>query len=312
MAETYTEVSTSPQRTEGFRPFGRVLTAMVTPFLPDRSLDVDGAARLATYLVDNGCDGVVVNGTTGESPTTSDAEKEYVIRSVVEAVGDRARVIAGVGTPDTAHSVELARQAEKAGAHGLLAVTPYYNKPPQSGLIAHFAAIADATELGVMLYDIPGRTGCAITTDTLVRLAEHPRILANKDAKGDLGGASWVMARSDLAYYSGEDILTLPLLAVGAVGVVSVTGHLCSGRIDMMIACFDAGDVRAAQRLHQDMLPVCEGIFRTQGVITVKAALAQLGLPGGPVRPPLVDATEFELAQLVLDLADGGVPGFTA
>ena len=312
MAETYTAVLTSSQRTEAFRPFGRVLVAMVTPFHADRSLDVQGAARLADHLVDNGCDGLVVNGTTGESPTTSDAEQEQVVRAVVEAVGGRARVIAGVGTADTAHSIELARQAEKAGAHGLLAVTPYYNKPPQRGLIAHFEAIADSTDLDVMLYDIPGRTGVAIHTDTLVRLAQHPRIVANKDAKGDLGAASQVMARCDLAYYSGEDMLNLPLLSVGAVGVVSVTGHLCAGQLDMMLACYEAGEVAAALMLHRQMLPIVEGIFRTQGVITVKAALTQLGLPAGPVRPPLVDATEAELAQLVLDLADGGVPGFAA
>ncbi len=312
MSETFTEVSTSPQRIDPFRPFGRVLTAMVTPFKADRSLDVEGAAVLAEHLVSAGCDGLVLNGTTGESATTSDAEKEQVLRSVVEAVGGRARVLAGVGTPDTAHSVDLARQAEKAGAHGLLAVTPYYNKPPQAGLIQHFTAIADASGLDVMLYDIPGRTGCAIETETLIRLAEHPRIVANKDAKTDLVAASSVMARSDLAYYSGDDFLTLPLLAIGAVGVVSVIGHVCASRLDMMLACYEAGDVATALVLHRQMLPVCEGIFRTQGVITVKAALTQLGLPAGPVRPPLVDADEVELAQLVLDLADGGVPGFAA
>ncbi len=312
MAETFIAEATSTQRTEAYRPFGRVLTAMITPFRADGTLDTDGVGALAEHLVDNGCDGVVLNGTTGESPTTTDIEKDYVVRAAVEAVGGRARVVAGVGTADTAHSLELARTAEKAGAQGLLAVTPYYNKPPQAGLLHHFHAIADATDLPVMLYDIPGRTGCAIESETLVRLAEHPRILANKDAKGDLAAASWVMAHSDLAYYSGEDILNLPLLAVGAVGVVSVTGHLCAGRLDMMLACFEAGDVVAALRLHREMLPVCEGIFRTQGVITVKAALAQLGLPAGPVRAPLVDATEVELAQLVLDLAYGGVPGFAA
>ncbi len=312
MADTYTGVATSPERTVPFRPFGRVLTAMITPFRADRSLDLDGAARLAEHLVDNGCDGLVLNGTTGESPTTSDTEKEQLIRAVVEAVGGRARVIAGVGTADTAHSVELSQTAEKAGAQGLLAVTPYYSKPPQSGLISHLRAIADATDLEVMLYDIPGRTGSALTTETLVRLAEHPRITANKDAKGDLAASSWVMARTELAYYSGEDMLNLPLLSVGAVGFVSVTGHVCASRLDMLLACFEAGDVGTALRLHRQMLPICEGIFRTQGVITVKAALNQLGLPAGPVRPPLLDATEVELAQLVLDLADGGVPGFAA
>lgn len=191
-------------------PFGRVLTAMVTPFTADGALDLDGAQRLATHLVDAGNDGLVVNGTTGESPTTSDAEKRDLVRAVVEAVGDRAHVVAGVGTNDTHHSIELARAAEQAGAHGLLTVTPYYNKPPQEGLYRHFAAIADSTGLPVMLYDIPGRSGVPISTETIVRLAEHPRIVANKDAKGDLGRAGWAIARSGLAWYSGDDMLNLP------------------------------------------------------------------------------------------------------
>lgn len=191
-------------------PFGRVLTAMVTPFTADGAIDLDGAQRLAAHLVDAGNDGLVVNGTTGESPTTSDAEKDQLVRAVLEAVGDRAHVVAGVGTNDTRHSIELARTAERTGAHGLLAVTPYYNKPPQEGLLRHFGAIADSTELPVMLYDIPGRSGVPIDTETLVRLAEHPRIVANKDAKGDLGRASWAIAQSGLAWYSGDDMLNLP------------------------------------------------------------------------------------------------------
>ena len=213
-------------------PFGRVLTAMVTPFTADGALDLDGAQRLAVHLVDAGNDGLVLNGTTGESPTTSDAEKEQLVRAVLEAVGDRAVIVAGVGTNDTRHSVELARQAEQAGAHGLLTVTPYYNKPPQEGLYQHFTAIADATGLPVMLYDIPGRSGVPISTETIVRLAEHPRIVANKDAKGDLGRASWAIARSGLAWYSGDDMLNLPLLSVGAIGVVSVVGHLVTPELD--------------------------------------------------------------------------------
>ncbi len=207
-------------------PFGRVLTAMVTPFTADGALDLDGAQRLAAHLVDAGNDGLIVNGTTGESPTTSDAEKADLVRAVVEAVGDRAHVVAGVGTNDTHHSIELAREAERIGAHGLLVVTPYYNKPPQEGLYRHFTAVADATGLPNMLYDIPGRSGVPINTETLVRLAEHPRIVANKDAKGDLGRASWAIAQSGLAWYSGDDMLNLPLLSVGAVGFVSVVGHL--------------------------------------------------------------------------------------
>ncbi|MDI5965347.1 4-hydroxy-tetrahydrodipicolinate synthase [Streptomyces sp. SL13] len=288
-------------------PFGRVLTAMVTPFTADGELDVDGAQRLAAHLVDNGNDGLVVNGTTGESPTTSDAEKERLVRAVVEAVGDRAHVVAGIGTNDTRHSVELSRQAARAGAHGLLAVTPYYNKPPQEGIHQHFTAIADATELPVMLYDIPGRTGVPIQTETLIRLAEHPRIVANKDAKGDLGRASWAIARSGLAWYSGDDMLNLPLLSVGAVGFVSVVSHLVSTELRDLLDSYLSGDVAKAAELHLRLLPVYTGVFRTQGVITVKAALAALGLPGGPLRLPLVPLTEEETEQLKRDLAASGV-----
>jgi 4-hydroxy-tetrahydrodipicolinate synthase len=285
---------------------------MVTPFTPDGSLDLPGAQRLAAHLVDAGQDGVVVNGTTGESATTSDAEKDALLRAVLEAVGDRAHVLAGVGTCDTAHPVDLARAAERAGAHGLLVVTPYYNRPPQAGLLAHFHAVADATGLPLMTYDIPARTGVALEPDTLVRLAEHPRIVANKDAKGDIAASSWVIARSDLAYYSGEDMMNLPLLAVGAVGVVSVIGHLVGDRLRELVDAVVVGEPDHAGAIHAGLLPVVAGVFRTQGVITVKAALTQLGLPAGPVRLPLVDATEEQLATLLLDLADGGVAGFAA
>ncbi|MFJ7250616.1 4-hydroxy-tetrahydrodipicolinate synthase [Kitasatospora sp. NPDC098652] len=288
-------------------PFGRVLTAMVTPFTADGALDLDGAQRLATHLVDSGNDGLVVNGTTGESPTTSDAEKAQLVRAVVEAVGDRAHVVAGVGTNDTHHSVELARQAEAAGAHGLLVVTPYYNKPPQEGLYRHFTQVADATGLRVMTYDIPGRSGVALSHETLVRLGEHPRIVANKDAKGDLGAAAWAIARSDLAWYSGDDILNLPLLSVGAVGVVSVVGHVVAGELKAMIEAYLAGDVAKATAVHQGLLPVFTGMFRTQGVILTKAALDLQGLPAGPLRLPLVGATPEEIDRLKQDLASGGV-----
>ncbi|MDP9613948.1 MULTISPECIES: 4-hydroxy-tetrahydrodipicolinate synthase [Streptomyces] len=288
-------------------PFGRVLTAMVTPFTADGALDLDGAQRLAAHLVDAGNDGLVVNGTTGESPTTSDAEKAQLVRAVVEAVGDRAHVVTGAGTNDTRHSVELARAAEQAGAHGLLAVTPYYSKPPQEGLLRHFTAIADATDLPVMLYDIPGRSGVPIGTETIVRLAEHPRIVANKDAKGDLGRASWAIARSRLAWYSGDDMLNLPLLSVGAVGFVSVVGHLVSPELRAMLEAHLAGDVAKATEIHQKLLPVFTGMFRTQGVITAKAALALQGRPAGPLRLPLVELTAEETEQLKRDLAAGGV-----
>ncbi|MET7438792.1 4-hydroxy-tetrahydrodipicolinate synthase [Streptomyces sp. NPDC004082] len=288
-------------------PFGRVLTAMVTPFTADGALDLDGAQRLAAHLVDAGNDGLVINGTTGESPTTSNAEKAQLVRAVVEAIGDRAHVVAGVGTNDTRHSIELARDAEKAGAHGLLTVTPYYNKPPQEGLYRNFTAIADATELPVMLYDIPGRSGVPINTETIVRLAEHPRIVANKDAKGDLGRASWAIARSGLAWYSGDDMLNLPLLSVGAVGFVSVVGHVVSPELRELLDAYLQGDVHKATEIHQKLLPVFTGMFRTQGVMTTKAALALQGLPSGPLRAPMVELSPEETNQLKIDLAAGGV-----
>ena len=292
------------------RPFGRLLTAMVTPFTTDGQLDLAGAQRLATHLVDEQRhDGLVVNGTTGESATTTDDEKERLLRAVVEAVGDRATIVAGAGTADTAHTEHLARAAEKAGADGLLLVTPYYNRPPAAGVLAHFRTAADATALPVMLYDIPARTGTAIGTENLVRLAEHPRVVAVKDALGDLEATSWVLARTDLAYYSGDDKVTLPLLSVGAVGVVGVPTHVVGSRTKDMIEAYERGDVAGALALHRALLPVFSGFFRTQGVILAKAALRLAGLPAGPVRLPLVDATEAELATLREDLAAAGVAG---
>jgi 4-hydroxy-tetrahydrodipicolinate synthase len=290
------------------RPFGRLLTAMVTPFAPDGSLDVAGAQRLAAYLVDEQRhDGLVISGTGGESPTTTDAEKDTLLRAVVEAVGDRARIVAGVGTNNTVHTVELARSAEKAGAHGLLVVTPYYNKPPQAGLVRHFTTVADAVGLPVLLYDIPHRAGVPIATETLVRLAEHPNIVGVKDAKGDLAASSDVLRRTDLAYYSGEDAATLPLLAVGAAGVVGTSTHFVGAPTKEMIEAYERGDVAGALALHRRLLPLFTGIFRSQGSILVKAGLNHQGLPGGPVRSPLVDATEAETHQLIEDAAAAGV-----
>ena len=297
------------------RPFGRLLTAMVTPFAADGSLDLDGAQRLASYLVDEqGNDGLVISGTTGESPTTTDEEKDRLLRAVLEAVGDRAAVVAGVGTNDTAHTVHLATAAEKAGAAGLLAVTPYYSRPPQAGLVAHFRAVADATGLPMMLYDIPVRAGVPITLESMLQLAEHPRIVAVKDAKGDLDASAKVLAYTDLAYYSGDDKLTLPLLAVGAVGVVGVPTHLVGLRTKEMILAYERGDVARALQLHRDLLPAFDGFFRTQGVIMVKAALRLAGRPAGPVRLPMVDATPAEIDRLRADLVAAGValPGGAA
>jgi len=290
-------------------PFGRLLTAMVTPMTSDRAVDYAGAARLADYLVSQmRNDGLVLSGTTGESPTTSDEEKDRLLRTVIEAVGGRARIVAGVGTNDTAHTCELAKQAERAGADGLLVVTPYYNKPPQHGLVAHFTAVADTTGLPVMLYDIPGRTGVPIATESLLQLAQHPRIVAVKDAKADLAAGSIVMTATDLAFYSGDDLMNLPWLSVGACGFVSVVGHVVGDRLAEMIEAYLGGDVEAALRHHRELMPVYTGIMtRTQGVITTKAALALLGLPGGRVRMPLADATPAEVERLRTDLVAGGV-----
>jgi 4-hydroxy-tetrahydrodipicolinate synthase len=281
--------------------FGRVLTAMVTPFRADGSLDLVGAQRLATHLVDHGHDGLVISGTTGESPTTSDSEKESLLRAVVEAVGDRARVVAGTGTNDTHHTVELSRAAEKAGAHGLLLVTPYYNKPPQEALVRHFEAAVDAVDLPVLLYDIPGRTGTAIAYDSLLRLAEHERILGVKDAKGDLFQGSRVMAGTDLAYYSGDDALNLAWLCHGAVGVISVVGHVHGEDYAAMVAATDRGDLASAIGIHRRLIPSVRAIMdvSSQGAIRAKAALQLLGVIGDrTVRPPLLDATDDEIARL--------------
>ncbi|NHD17151.1 MULTISPECIES: 4-hydroxy-tetrahydrodipicolinate synthase [unclassified Actinopolyspora] len=296
-----------PTATEG-RPFGRVLTAMVTPFDSEGQLDLDHAQQLATYLVDRvGNDGLIVNGTTGESPTTTDAEKERLLRAVSEAVGDRATVVAGAGTNNTAHSVELARGAEKAGAHGLLVVTPYYSKPPQEGLYSHFTTVADATDLPVMLYDIPPRSVVPIQNDTLKRLAEHPRIKAVKDSKHDLLAGSEVMANSDLAYYSGEDPLNLPWLSVGAVGFVSVVAHVVGDRLRQMLDAHEAGDVATAREINYGLLPVYRSMNFVGGVIFSKTAMRLCGYETGQPRLPLPSATDEQVRVITSDLWDAGL-----
>jgi 4-hydroxy-tetrahydrodipicolinate synthase len=298
-----------PPGTEAAAAFGRVLTAMVTPFTADGDIDLDAAAQLAAHLVDQGCDGLVVSGTTGESPTTSDEEQAALLTRVLDAVGGRARITAGVGGNDTRHTIEVARAAERAGAHGVLAVTPYYSKPPQAGVRAHFEAVAEAVDVPVMLYDIPGRSGIPIETETLVRLAEHPRITAVKDAKADLYSSAWVMRRTELAYYSGDDALNLHHLANGAVGVVSVIGHLVAGRLRELVRAMDGGDLVTARDINSGLLPVVRGVMtRTQGAIAVKAALVETGvLRSAVVRSPLVGLDDDGLAALREDLRDGGV-----
>ena len=289
-------------------PFGRLMTAMITPMTSDGAVDYDGAARLAAHLVDDmRNEGIVLNGTTGEAPTTTDEEKSRLVRVVLEAVGDRAAVVAGVGTNITAHTIELAKQAEQAGANGLLVVTPYYNRPAQDALAAHFTAVADSTGLPMIVYDVPARTATAVASDTLIRLAEHPRIVAVKDAKGDIAGTSRVLAHTDLAYYSGDDPMTLPLLAIGGIGIISVTAHVVGDRIFEMISAFANGKNAEATKLHLSMLPVNVGLFRNQAAVLTKAAMDLLGLPGGGVRGPLLPASAAERRTLRADLSAGGV-----
>ena len=288
-------------------PFGRLITAMVTPFKADLSVDWAGVEKLAAHLVSTGHDAIVVSGTTGEAPTTNDDEKDELIRVVKATVGSKVKVIAGAGNNETPHSVEQAIHAQKVGADGLLVVTPYYNKPPQAGIEAHFRAIADAVDLPVMIYDIPGRTGVAIEPDTIVKLSEHKNIVALKDAKGDVASTSWVIKRCGIPVYSGDDILNLPLLSVGAVGFVSVCGHTIGRDLREMLDAWFAGNSERALEIHQKVLPIYTGTFRTQGAILTKAALNLMGLPGGHTRLPLVDATPAQIEQLKLDLRAGGV-----
>lgn len=284
---------------------------MASPMSGDGSLDLDAAATLAQHLMDSGHDGVVVSGTTGESPTTSDEEKEQLLRAVVEAVGGRGHVLAGVGTNDTAHSVGLARQAASAGADGLLVVSPYYSRPTQDGLVAHVRAVADTSDLPVMLYDIPARSGVQFETDTLLRLAEHPRVVAVKDAKGDLQAATRVMSASDLAYYAGDDGMTLAALAHGGAGVVGVTTHLLGPTYARLVAAVDSGDLAAALVEHRACQPLVDAVMtRLPGVVAVKTALHLLGtIPSAQVRLPLVGAPVDEVARLRAALTAAGLPG---
>lgn len=285
-------------------PFGRLTTAMVTPFKADGSLDLDAAAKLATYLVDEQKnDALFINGTTGESPTTSDEEKLRLLETVIAAIGDRAQVIAGVGTFNTAHTIHLSKQAADAGADGLLVVTPYYSRPPQDALAAHFLTVADATDLPVILYDIPHRAGIAIETETLLKVAEHPRIVAVKDAKGQPVQSAQVIANSDLAYYAGDDAMLLSLMAVGGVGVVGTSTHFSGARTAEVIAAWQAGDIEGALARYRALLPVYQGVFATQGVMLVKAGLAARGQNVGGVRAPLLDASKAQ-AQAFVGLLD--------
>ncbi|MDH6227560.1 MULTISPECIES: 4-hydroxy-tetrahydrodipicolinate synthase [Streptomyces] len=281
-------------------PFGRALCAMVTPFTQDGSLDLDGAAVLAGRLIAGGCDGLVLNGTTGESPTTSDAEKSALVRAVRAAVGDGPSLLAGVGTADTAHTSALARQAERAGADGLLVASPYYSRPPQDALEEHFRAVADATGLPVMLYDIPGRTGVRIETPTMLRLAEHPRVVAVKDCAYDLLGTQKLLAETELAVYTGCDEYVLSSYAIGCAGYVGTVANVAPAHFRAVVDAFDAGDTARAARLQRAAVPLIEAMMSAglPGTVTAKALLAALALPAGPVRAPLRAASAEVTADL--------------
>ena len=290
------------------RPFGSVLTAMVTPFTEDGELDLAGAGAVVEHLLANGHDGIVVSGTTGEAPTTTDAEKDALLREVVRVVGGRAKGVAGVGTNDTRTTVVLARAAEAAGADGVLVVTPYYSKPSQAGIIQHFRTVADATGLDVLLYDIPGRAGVPVSTQSLITLAEHPRNVAVKDAKGDLFESATVMAHTDLAYYSGSDELNLAHLTQGAAGAVSVVGHVAGAAIARQVAAVAAGDLATALAVHHEMIPVTRAMMQViQGAASSKAALQYLGvLKNRTMRLPQTAATDAEYQALVTVLDAAG------
>ncbi len=302
---TYVPVSTSgfdaPAR------LGTLLTAMVTPFKPDGTLDTAAAARLATRLIDQGCDGLVLSGTTGESPTTTDDEKIALLATVLEAVGDRARIIAGAGSYDTAHSMHLAKACAAEGAHGLLVVTPYYSRPPQSGLLAHFTAVADSTDLPVILYDIPPRSVVPIAWDTLRALAQHPNIVAVKDAKGDLHGGAQIIAETGLAYYSGDDALNLPWLAMGAIGFVSVWGHVAASQLRDMLTAFNSGDIATARKISVTLGPLNAAQMRLGGVTLSKEGLRLQGFDAGDPRLPQMPANAEQIEALATDLRAAAV-----
>lgn len=287
-------------------PFGSLVTAMVTPFNADGSVDYDATAALAVRLVDDGCDGLVVSGTTGETSTLEDQEKEDLFRVVAEAVGGRAKVIAGTGTNHTSHSVEMARRAQRAGADAQLVVTPYYNKPTQAGVLAHFDAVAEASDLPIMIYDIPGRAGIPISTETMIRLADHPKILALKDAKADFAEITRVLANTTLDVYAGDDGLTLPWMTAGAVGVVSVTAHVATAQFRALVDAAASGDFATARKIHFALDPVVRAVMtHIPGAISAKQILRMQGvLSNSVVRLPLVEPSAVEMEPVLTDLAE--------
>lgn len=289
--------------------FGAVVTAMVTPFHEDHSLDLDAARSLAAHLYERGTESIVVAGSTGESPTLTHKEKLELFRAVIEVAPGRGKVLCGTGTYDTAETLELSREAEELGADGLLLVTPYYNKPPQRGLLAHFSQVANAVSIPVVAYNIPGRTGIRIEHDTLLQMTEVPNIVGVKDSTGDFQAISRLISEAppDFEVYSGDDWATFGYLCLGAVGVVSVAAHLVGGRIKQLCDLIEAGDIPAARKIHEELTPLFNALFITSNPIPVKTALEMVGHPVGPPRLPLVPATAEERERIRKALVDAGL-----
>lgn len=288
---------------------GNLLTAMVTPFKEDGALDAGQAARLARHLLDTGNDGVVVAGTTGESPTLTDEEKLTLFRTVVGEIGGRGTVVAGTGTNDTRRSIELTKEAEKLGVDAIMAVVPYYNRPPQEGMYAHFRAIAESTSLPVMLYDVPSRTASSLDPEIVARLAQIDNVVALKEAGGDMQKVAYLrrLTPPEFAIYAGDDGLTLPMLAIGGAGVVSVAGHVVGRRMRALIDAFIKGEVKTARDIHLELLPIFHGMFLTTNPIPVKAAVRMLGIDAGPVRPPLTELNDEQMQTLQTILEESGL-----
>ncbi|GFN23822.1 MAG: 4-hydroxy-tetrahydrodipicolinate synthase [Thermoanaerobacteraceae bacterium] len=289
--------------------WGRILTAMVTPFKQTGELDLEGARKLASHLVEHGSDGLVVAGTTGESPTLTHEEKIALFAAVKEAVGDRAVVIAGTGGNSTSASIELSREAEKVGVDGLMLVVPYYNRPSQEGLYRHFKAVAEATSLPIILYNIPSRTGRNMEADTTLKLAAIDNVVAVKESSGDLDQVTTILRNAPEGFlvYSGDDSLTLPLMSVGGYGIVSVAAHVVGERMQAMVRAYVQGNTAEAAAIHQELFPVFKALFVTTNPVPVKAALNMLGLPAGPVRLPLVEATAAEKEKITQALRSAGL-----
>ncbi len=303
-----TTMSTGLTSKTGVEDFGTVCVAMVTPFDRDGALDIEAGRRIAAHLVDNGLDSLVLAGTTGESPTTTLDEKLALLKAVKEEVGDRAKLIAGAGTNDTAASIELARASAEAGADALLVVTPYYSKPSQEGLYQHFSAVAGATELPIMLYDIPPRSSIPIEADTIRRLAELPTIRAVKDAKGNMAESALLMHETGLAWYSGDDPLNIPWLSIGASGFVSVVGHAAPRALRELYTSFEEGDLARAREINATVLsPLIAAQGRLGGATMAKAALRLQGIEVGDPRLPVVAPDEQEIEALRRDMEKAGV-----